>query len=81
VPCKAGYTLYVFRGERRGACSHFVKKHEGKRPLGRTRPTWEDDIRVDLKEIGWEGVVWIDLARGVNMWQVVVKITANRRVL
>jgi len=49
-------------GERRGVCSYFVKKPAGKRPLGRPRPTWEDNIRIDLKEIGLYGVVWIDLA-------------------
>jgi hypothetical protein len=70
----------VVRGERSGACSHFVKKYAGKRPLGRPRPTWEDNVRIDLKEICWEGVVWIDLARGTNMWQAVVKTTAKRWV-
>jgi hypothetical protein len=44
--------------KRKGACSYFVKKPAGNRPLGtsRLRPTWEDNIRIDLKEIGWEGV-------------------------
>jgi len=81
VPCKAGYTLYAVRWwERRGSCSHFVKKHAGKKQLGRPRPTWEDNIRIDLKEIGWECVVWIDLAEGMNMLHAVVKTTANRGV-
>jgi hypothetical protein len=67
-------------GERRGAYSHFVKKPAGKRPLGRHRPTWDDNIRIDLKEIGLEGVGWIDLAQDMNMWQAVVKTAANLRV-
>jgi hypothetical protein len=39
-----------------------VGKHEGKRPFGRPRHIWEDNIRIDLKKIGWEGVDWIHLA-------------------
>jgi hypothetical protein len=39
-----------------------VRKTEGKRPLRRPRYRWEDNIRVDLREVGWEGVDWIHLA-------------------
>ena len=67
-------------GEWRGACSHFVKTPAGKMPLGRPRPTWEDNIRIDLKEICLEGVFWIDLAQDMNMWQAVVKTAAKLRV-
>jgi hypothetical protein len=67
-------------GERRGAFSHFVKKPAVKRPLGRPRPTWEDNIRTDLKEIGLEGVVCIDLTQDINMWQAVLKTATNLRV-
>jgi hypothetical protein len=42
----------------------FVGKPEGKRQLGRNRRRWEDNIRIDLREIGWENVDWIHLARG-----------------
>jgi hypothetical protein len=38
-------------------------KHEGKRPLGRCRRRWEDNIRMDLREIVWEGVEWMHLAQ------------------
>jgi len=38
-------------------------KPEGKRPLGRPRHRWEDNIKMDLQEVGWEGVDWTDLAR------------------
>jgi hypothetical protein len=41
----------------------FVGKPEGKRPLGRLRCRWEDNIRLDLREVGWEGVEWIHLAQ------------------
>jgi hypothetical protein len=64
-------------GERRGGCNHFVKKPAGNWPLARPGPTWEDNIRIDLKEIGLEGVVCIDLTRNINMWQAVVKTAAN----
>ena len=53
-----------------GACSTYgrgvyrvlVEKPEGKRPLGRSRHRWEDNIRMDLQEIGWGSMDWIDLA-------------------
>jgi hypothetical protein len=48
-------------GDRRGAYRVFVGRHEAKRPLGRTRCTWEDNIKMYLQEIGW-GVAWIWLS-------------------
>jgi hypothetical protein len=44
------------------AYSILVGKPEGKRPLGRPRRRWEDNIRIDLRKIGWEDVDWIHLA-------------------
>jgi hypothetical protein len=44
-------------------CRVLVAKPEGKRPLGRPRLRWEDEIRVDLRETGCEGVEWIQLAQ------------------
>jgi hypothetical protein len=41
-----------------------VGKPEGKRPLGRPRRRWVDNIKIDLREIEWDGVDWIDLAQG-----------------
>jgi len=40
-------------GDRRGACRVLVGKHEGKRPFGRPRHIWDDNIKMDIKEIGW----------------------------
>jgi len=40
-------------GDRKGACSVLVGKSEGKRPLGRTRRRWEDNIKMDLQKVGW----------------------------
>jgi len=50
-------------GERRGVYRVLVGRPEGKRPLGRPRRRWEDNIKMDLREIGIDGVNWIWLAR------------------
>jgi len=47
---------------RRGAYSIVVGKPEGKIPLGRSRHRWEGNIKIDLQEVGWRGMDWIDLA-------------------
>jgi hypothetical protein len=49
--------------KKRNAYRVLVGKPEGKRQLGRPRPTWVDNIKMDLGEIGWDGVDWIDLAQ------------------
>jgi hypothetical protein len=45
---------------------------EGKRPLGRPRCRWVDNIEMDLREIGWDGVDWIDMAQGRDQWRALV---------
>jgi hypothetical protein len=50
-------------GEKRNACKIFVRKAEGKRPLGRPRHRWVDNMKMDLREIGWCGVDWIDMSQ------------------
>jgi hypothetical protein len=57
-----------------------VRKREGKKPLGRPRRTWEDNIRMDLREIGLEGVDWIHLAQDRDQWRAVVNTVMNIRV-
>jgi hypothetical protein len=49
--------------EKRNAYKILVRKPEGKRTLGRPRCRWEDNIRMDLREIGWSDMEWIDLAQ------------------
>jgi hypothetical protein len=49
-------------GERRGAYMALVGKPEGRRPLGRLRLRWEDNIKINLREFGWGDMDWIDLA-------------------
>jgi hypothetical protein len=51
-------------GEKRNAYRLLVGKSEGKRPLGRPRRRWVDNIRMDLGDVGWDDVDWIDLAQG-----------------
>ena len=50
--------------ERRGVYRVLVGKPEGKRPLGRHRRRWEDNIKMDLQEVGCGGIDWIELAQG-----------------
>jgi hypothetical protein len=65
-------------GEKRKACRILVGKPEEKRPLG--RPRWEDNIIMDLREIGWGGMDWIDLAQDMDQWRALVNTVMNFRV-
>ena len=55
-------------------------RHEGKRPLGRPRHRWEDNIKMDLREVGCGGVDWIELAQDRDRWRVVVNAVMKLRV-
>jgi hypothetical protein len=55
-------------------------KPEGKRPLGRPRCRWEDNIRMDVREIGWGGMDWIDVAQDMDEWRALVNTVMNLRV-
>jgi hypothetical protein len=57
-----------------------VGKPEGKRPLRRPRHRWEDNIKMDLREIGWGGIDWIDLAQDRDRWRALVNTVMNFRV-
>jgi hypothetical protein len=67
-------------GEKRNVYGLLVEKPEGKRPLGRPRPRWVDNIRIDLLELGWGEVDWIGLAQDRNRWREVVNSVLNFRV-
>jgi hypothetical protein len=67
-------------GEERNAYRLLVGKPEGKRPLGRPRRRWVDNIRMDLGEVVWGGVDWIGLAQDRNRWRAVVNSVLNLRV-
>jgi hypothetical protein len=64
-------------GEKRNAYRILVGKPEGKRPLGRHRRRWEDNIKMDLGEIGLGGMDWIDLAQDRDQWKVFVITVIN----
>jgi hypothetical protein len=64
-------------GEKRNAYSLLVGKPEGKRPLGRARRRWVDNIRMDIGEVGWGDVDWIGLAKDRNRWRTVVNSVLN----
>ena len=67
-------------GERRGVYRVLVGKPEGKRPLGRPMHRWEDNIKMDLQEVGCGGVDWIELAKDRNRWRALVNAVMNIRV-
>jgi hypothetical protein len=62
------------------ACRTLVGKPEGMRPLGRPRRRWVDSIKIDLREIGWDGMDWIDLAQDRDRWRAYVNAVMNLRV-
>jgi hypothetical protein len=55
-------------GEERGAYRILVGRPEGRRPLGRPRHRWEDNIKMDIREVGWGGMNWIELAQDRDRW-------------
>jgi ribosome biogenesis protein Nip4 len=66
-------------GEVRGAYNILVERPEGRRPLGRPRRRWEDNINMDLREIGFEDVDWIHWAQGRDRWRALVNTVMNLR--
>jgi hypothetical protein len=66
-------------GEKRNAYRILVVKPEGKRPLGRPRRRWENNIKLDLREIGWGVMDWIDLAHDRDQWRALVNTVINLR--
>jgi hypothetical protein len=67
-------------GEGRGVYRVLVGRPEDKRPLGRPRRRWEDNIKMDLREIGIDGVNWIQLAQDRVQWQAFVNTVKDLRV-
>jgi hypothetical protein len=74
----AGYVARM--GATRNAYRILVGKPEGKRPLGRPRRRWVNNIKMDLREIGWDGMDWIDPAQDRDQWWALVNTGMNLRV-
>jgi hypothetical protein len=68
------------KGEKRNACRILVGRPEGSRPLERPRHRWVNNIKMDLREIGWGGTDWFDLAQYMDQWRSVVSTVMNLRV-
>jgi hypothetical protein len=64
-------------GEKKNVYRLLVGKPEGKRPLGRPRRGWVDNIRMDLGEVGWGDVDWVGLAQDRNRWRALVNSVLN----
>jgi hypothetical protein len=64
-------------GETRNAYRILAGKQEGTRQLGRPRRRWVDNIIIDLREIGWDGMDWIDLAQDRDQWRALVNTVLN----
>jgi hypothetical protein len=67
-------------GENMNAYRILAGKPEGKRPLGRSRRRWVCDIKMDLREIGWGGTVWTELAQDRDQWRALVNTVMDLRV-
>jgi len=67
-------------GERRGVYRVLLGKSEGKGPLGRPKRRWEDNIKMDLQEVGCGGMDWIELAQDRDRWRALVYVVMNLRV-
>jgi len=71
----AGHVARV--GERRCVCRVLVGKPEGKRSLGRPRRRWQDNIKMDIREVGCGGMDWSDLAQDKDSWRALVNAVMN----
>jgi hypothetical protein len=67
-------------GERRSAYRALVGKPEARRPLWRLRHRWEDNIKMDLQEVGWGGMDWMNLAQDRDRWRALLNAVMNLQV-
>jgi len=70
----------ITMGEERGVYGFFLGKPEGRRPLGRPRYRWVDDMWMDLHEVGRGNMDWIGLAQDRDRWRTLVSAVMNLRV-
>jgi hypothetical protein len=67
-------------GEGRGVYRVLVEKPDGKKPLGRHMPRWKNKVKIDIQEVGYKGVDWIELAHDRDRWRALVNAVMNLRV-
>jgi hypothetical protein len=67
-------------GAKRSAYRVLVGKPEGKREIGRARCRWENNIKIDFREMGWGDMDWIHMAQNRDQWRAVVNTVMNLRV-
>jgi hypothetical protein len=67
-------------GEGRVTCRILIGRPEGRRPLGRPRRRWEDNIKLDLQEVGWGSMDWIHMAQDRDRCRTLVNAVINFRV-
>jgi len=67
-------------GDRRVVYRGLVGRPEGKRPLGRPKRRWKDNIKMGVREVGCEGMDWIELAQDRDRWRAVVNAVTDLRV-
>jgi hypothetical protein len=70
----------VRMGEKRNVCRILVANPEGKRSLGTSRRRWVDNMKIDFRKIGWDGMDWIDLSQGSDQWRDLVNTVMNLSV-
>jgi hypothetical protein len=75
---RAGHVAHM--GEGRGVYRFLVGRSEGKRPLGRPRSRWMDNIKMDLRETGIDGTNWIQVAQDRVQWRACVNTIMNLRI-
>jgi hypothetical protein len=71
---------HMAHGDRRRACRVLVQRPEGRRPLERPGHRWEDNIEINLQEVGWGGMDWIAVAEGRGRWWALVNAVMNLQV-
>jgi hypothetical protein len=67
-------------GEKRNSYRILVGKPEGRRPLGKLRHRWVDSIKIDVREVGWDDVDWVNLAQDRDHWRSLMNTVMNHRV-